>query len=168
MECFYGEQRFWHLHFFVTPMTLWLNVAWVVRWTLWFFLKVVVLSAFYICFGVVLFWLLYNSNGALGQVSIFPGLATDIQYIRNSLAYVWLVDKSYIILLSGFILWFYKILCSHWVSRLVLFSSVIYIKGNQIFWKKTFDAPSAGWDENHGHEDVHEEHGHDDNHGSHH
>ena len=155
--------------FFITPMTLWLNVAGVVRGTLWFFLKVVFLSAFFVCFGVVLFWLLYNSSGALGQVTIFPGLATDIPYIKNSLAYTWLVDKSYIILLSGFVLGFYKILFSHWISRVVLFSSVIYVKWNQIFWKKTFDnLPEGGW-ESHGHdESTHEDHGHDDHHSAHH
>jgi hypothetical protein len=97
------------------------NVAGVVRGTFWFFLKVVILSAFYISFGIVLLSLLYSSVGIFGQVTIFPGLSLDEPYIKNSLAYTWLIDKSYIIILSGFLLSFYKILCSHWISRIVLF-----------------------------------------------
>lgn len=107
--------------FFITPMTLGLNVSGVIRGTFWFFLKVLVLSAFFVCFGVVLFSMLYATQGVFGQVSILPGTALDIPYLKNSFLYTWISDKTYSLLIIGFILGFYKIIFSHWVSRIVLF-----------------------------------------------
>lgn len=149
--------------FFITPMTLWLNVAGVIRGTFWFFLKVLLLSAFFICFGVVLFSMLYGAPGVFGQVNIFPGNALDIPYLKNSFMYAWISNKSYTILILAFLLGFYKILFSHWVSRIVLFGGVVYLKGNQIFWKRELDVmPDViGHSDDHG---WHEESSHDDHH----
>lgn len=119
--------------FFITPMTLGLNVSGVIRGTFWFFLKVLVLSAFFVCFGIVLFSMLYNTPGVFGQVNILPGAALEIPYLKTSILYTWMSDKAYTILILGFLLGFYKILFSHWVSRIVLFGGVVYMKGNQIF-----------------------------------
>jgi hypothetical protein len=155
--------------FFITPMTLGLNVAWVVRDTLWFFIKVIFLSAFFLSFGIVLFSILFSTQWALWAVTIFWGFSPDIPYIKNSIVYSWLTERSSIILLAWFALGFYKILFSHWISRIVLFWGIVYVKGNQIFGKKTFDAIPDGWvgdNDDHGGHDSHDSHG-DDHHGHH-
>jgi hypothetical protein len=46
--------------FFVSPITIGMNVSGVVRGTLVFFIKLIFLSAFCVCFMVVLFSLLYG------------------------------------------------------------------------------------------------------------
>lgn len=150
--------------FFVTPMTLGLNVSGVIRGTFWFFLKVVVLSAFFICFGAVLFSMLYTTPGVFGQVNVFAGTALDIPYIQSSVFYLWISDKAYIVLFIGFLLGSYKILFSHWVSRIVLFGGVVYMKSNQMFGKKELDIMPESLSEDHGGHDTwhdpHDEHGH--------
>ena len=152
--------------FFVTPMTLGLNVSGVVRGTFWFFLKVVVLSAFFICFGVVLFSMLYTTPGVFGQVNVFAGTALDIPYINTSIFYKWIADRAYIILFMGFLLGSYKILFSHWVSRIVLFGGVVYMKSNQMFGKRELDMmpDSLSHSDDHGDHDAghdsHDGHGH--------
>ncbi len=149
--------------FFITPMTLGLNVSGVIRGTFWFFLKVLVLSAFFVCFGIVLFSMLYNTPGVFGQVNILPGAALEIPYLKTSILYTWMSDKAYTILILGFLLGFYKILFSHWVSRIVLFGGVVYMKGNQIFWKKELDVMPEGLShhDDHWHEDAwHDSHEH--------
>lgn len=144
--------------FFVTPMTLGLNVAWVVRDTLWFFVKVLILSAFFVIFGIVLFRLLFAVDGILWQTVILKWFTDNLPYIKNSIIYGWVTDKSYFILLFWFLLGFYKILFSHWISRIVLFGGIVYAKGNQIFWKKTFDVEPELTPTSHDSEEHHDDH----------
>ena len=65
--------------------------------------------------------MLYTTPGVFGQVNLLPGAALDIAYIKSSVIYAWIVNKSYLILIIAFILGAYKILFSHWVSHIVLF-----------------------------------------------
>lgn len=147
------------LLFFITPMTLGLNVSWVVRGTFWFFLKTIVLSGVFICFGTVLFSLLSNGSGIFGEVTLLPKPLKDIPYFQNSLFYSWISGKYLLVLLLGFLLWIYKIIFSHWVSRIVLVGGVIYMKGNEIFGKKNLDSviPGDMWHDEH--HDDHSDHG---------
>ncbi len=161
----FGTKILTVLLFFSTPMTLGLNVSGVIRGTFWFFLKVILLSAFFVCFGIVLFSILYTTPWVLGQVNIFSWAALDIPYIKSSVMYAWIADKAYIILGIWFLLCAYKILFSHWVTRIVLFWGIVYMKWNQMFGKKEMDVmPDALT-----HSDAHDEndsghHGHDDHH----
>lgn len=148
--------------FFVTPMTLGLNVAWVVRDTLWFFIKVILLSAFFVIFWVAVVDLLFSAKGVVGEIIVIPGFSLSVPYIKNSIVYGWISDKSYIIILAWFILGFYKILFSHWISRIALFGGIVYAKGNDIFGKRTFDIPphedhDSASDMSH---EAHDGHGH--------
>ena len=127
------------LLFFVTPMTLWLNVSWVVRGTVWFFLKTILLSAVFICFGIVLFSLLSNGPWIFGEVSILPQPLRDIPYFQNSIVYPWITNKSLLIILIAFGLGLYKILFSHWLSRILLLGSMMYMKWGDMFRKKPLD-----------------------------
>ena len=151
--------------FFITPMTLGLNVSWVIRGTFWFFFKVIILSAFFVCLGTVLFSMLYTTPGVFGQVNLLPGAALDIAYIKSSVIYAWIVNKSYLILIIAFILGAYKILFSHWVSHIVLFGWVVYMKGNQVFWKKALDVMPESIVHTDDHGELSGDHGgHDDHH----
>ncbi len=142
------------LLFFVTPMTLGLNVSWVVRGTFWFFLKTIILSAVFVCFGIILFSLLSNGSGIFGEVTLLPKPIKDIPYFQNSVFYTWISSKYVIVLLVAFLLWIYKILFSHWMSRIALVWGVIYMKGNEIFGKRNLDSiiPGDMW-----HDEHHEE-----------
>ncbi len=143
------------LLFFITPMTLWLNVSWVVRGTVWFFLKTIVLSALFICVGIVLFSLLSTGPWVFWEVTILPKALKDIPYFQKSFLYSWITNKSSLVLLWAFILGFYKIIFSHWVNSIFLFWGIAYMKWSSIFSKKPLDMiiPS----------DTSHDEGHDDN-----
>ncbi len=144
------------LLFFVTPMTLGLNVSGVVRGTFIFFLKTIVLSAFFICFGIVLFSLLSNGSWIFGEVTILPKPLKEVPYFQNSIAYLWIAERQFIILLIAFSLALYKILFSHWISRMMFIGWLLYAKSNEIFGKKNLDSivPIDLWVDEH-----HDDHG---------
>jgi len=125
--------------FFITPITLGLNVSGVVRGTLWFFLKTIILSTIFIVFGVVLFLILSGTSGAFGEVELFPASIRDISYFQNSQFLLWMTDKTAIVLLLSFMLAFYKIIFSHWVSRLLFIGWLMYARSNEMFSKKNLD-----------------------------
>jgi hypothetical protein len=137
--------------FFVTPMTLGLNVSGVIRGTFWFFLKMIILSAFFICFGIVLFSLLSNGSWIFGEVAILPKPLKEVPYFQNSIAYLWIAERQFIILLLAFSLSLYKILFSHWISRMVFIGWLLYSKSNEIFGKKNLDSvvPELWLDDHH-------------------
>lgn len=142
--------------FFVTPITLGLNVSGVVRGTLWFFLKTIVLSIFFICFGVILFSLLSTSGeGIFWEVVLFPKSLAEMPYFQNSQFFTWIVDKSAIIILWAFVLALYKIIFSHWVSRLLFIGGVLYIKSNEIFAKKKLDSVMPEMEHSEHDENIH-------------
>jgi len=125
--------------FFVTPMTLGLNVSGVPRGTVLFFLKTSILSAVFISFWIVLFSLLSLGSWVFWEVALIPTPLRNTPYFQNSFLYSWFTDKSLFIILIAFILCFYKIIFSHWMSRLFLVWGVVYLKWNEIFWKKSLD-----------------------------
>ncbi len=149
------------LLFFVTPMTLGLNVSGVVRGTFVFFLKTIVLSAFFICFGIVLFSLLSNGSWIFGEVTILPKPLKEVPYFQNSIAYLWIAERQFIILLIAFSLALYKILFSHWISRMVIIGGLLYAKSNGIFGKRNLDSivPIDLWADE-GHDDHGDPHHH--------
>lgn len=143
--------------FFVTPITLWLNVSGVVRGTFWFFFKTIVLSAFFVCFGVVLISLLSNRTGIFGDVTLIPQPLSQYVYFQNSQFFIWLTTKAEVVLLLSFLLAFYKIIFSHWISRMLLVGGLVYAKSNEMFARKNLDSIVP-------HEMSHDEHGHADEH----
>lgn len=52
----------------------------------------------------------------------------DVPYFQNSIFYTWISGKTLLVLLIAFLLGVYKILFSHWVSRIMLVGGVIYMK----------------------------------------
>lgn len=147
------------LLFFVTPATLWLNVSGVVRGTFWFFLKTIILSVIFVCFGVVLFSLLSSGTGVFWEVTLMPKPLSSYVYFQNSRFFSWMADKTAVVLLGAFLLAFYKIIFSHWISRMLLLGSAMYAKSNDLFSKKSLDSviPGEGMihDDDHGHSDHH-------------
>lgn len=144
--------------FFVTPITLWLNVSGVVRGTFWFFLKTIVLSAFFVCFGVVLFSLLSNTVGVFGDVTLMPRPLSEYVYFQNSVFFLWLTGKTAPVVLFSFLLAFYKIIFSHWISRMLLIGGIVYAKSNGMFAKKSLDTViphDMSHDDDHGGGDEH-------------
>jgi hypothetical protein len=143
--------------FFVTPITLGLNVSGVVRGTFWFFFKTIVLSAFFVSFGAVLFSLLSNGAGVFGEVTLLPRPLTEYVYFQNSQFFTWLAGKTAAVLLFSFLLAFYKIIFSHWISRMFLVGGLLYAKSNDLFTKKSLDSVIP-------HEMSHDDGGHSDDH----
>jgi hypothetical protein len=144
--------------FFVTPATLWLNVSGVVRGTFWFFFKTIVLSAFFVCFGVVLFSLLSNSAGVFGDVTIMPRPLNEYAYFQNSAFFTWLSGRTVAIIFFSFLLAFYKIIFSHWISRMLVIGGMLYVKSNDMFTKKNLDSVIShdmSHDDGHGADEHH-------------
>lgn len=124
------------LLFFVSPMTIGINVSGVVRGTLVFFLKLFFLSAFCVSFMVVLFSFLYGGDNLFGQVALLPGSLQENVFLQKSFLYTHIRTYSHVILLTAFIFSFYKIIFSHWISSIMLAFWAMYVKGNQVFGKK--------------------------------
>ena len=129
----------------------------VVRGTFWFFFKTIVLSAFFVCFGVVLISLLSNRTGIFGDVTLIPQPLSQYVYFQNSQFFIWLTTKAEVVLLLSFLLAFYKIIFSHWISRMLLVGGLVYAKSNEMFARKNLDSIVP-------HEMSHDEHGHADEH----
>ncbi len=111
--------------FLFSPLTMGINVTGAVRGTFWFCLKVFVLSAFYIIFGIVLFSLLSTSSGIFGQVGLIPNEFLESAYFKNSWFLPLIADRSVLILIGAFLLVLYKVLFSHWISRVMLVGGVL-------------------------------------------
>ncbi len=126
--------------FFVTPVTLWLNVSGVIRGTFWFFFKTIVLSAFFVSFWAVLFALLSNNSGVFGDVVLIPKPLNEYIYFQNSQFFAWLTAKTNVVIIISFLLAFYKIIFSHWISRMLLIGGLVYAKSNEMFSKKSLDS----------------------------
>lgn len=146
------------LLFFITPATLWLNVSGVVRGTFWFFLKTIILSVIFVLFGTALFSILSAGIWVFGEVAIIPNPLGSYLYFQNSQFFSWMSDKTIVILLAASMLSFYKIIFSHWISRMLLLGSLIYAKSHDMFKRKNYDSVAPidvmshddmHWDENH-------------------
>lgn len=125
--------------YFFTPFSIGLNVGWVVRGTFWYFLKLIFLSLFYVAFGVVISWFVTEWGVVFGQSPLWTSSYATTPFFTLAPIYQWLIRHSYSILFVAFLLGVYKILFSHWVWRIALFWSLLYVQGNRIFGKKDFD-----------------------------
>ncbi len=125
--------------YIATPLTLGVNVIGVVRWTFFFFIKVFILSAFFVIFGTALFLSLYSLDGPFAIAAILPGDPRQILYLKNSSIASFIFTYQHLILFAGFLLAFYKILFSHWLTKILLVFSLVYVKANEIFGKKHFE-----------------------------
>lgn len=143
--------------FFVSPITIGMNVSGVVRGTLVFFIKLIFLSAFCVCFMVVLFSLLYGWESLFWQVALLPGTLIANSFLQTSFLYTRIAKYSHIIILLAFVFSFYKILFSHWVSSLMIAFGAVYMKWNEVFGKRNLDTISGGHDasESDGGHDIH-------------
>lgn len=146
------------LLFFITPATLWLNVSGVVRGTFWFFLKTMILSLIFVFFGAALFSILSAGDGVFGEVSVIPQPLGSYLYFQNSQFYSWMSDKTAVVLLGASVLAFYKIIFSHWISRMLLLGSLLYAKSSDMFRRKNLDSVTSTDSMSHG--EIHGEEGH--------
>jgi hypothetical protein len=86
---------------------------------------------------------------------LFSKTFLQTPFFTNARLYLWIMERAHLILAGGFLLSLYKILFSHWITKLSLLLGVIYVKWDEIFGKKTFNQspiPLAG-DDGEGHDD---------------
>lgn len=141
--------------FFFAPISVGIHAGGMIRGSLWFLLKILVLSGFFVLFGVVLF---SAASGRFAFMSVEPLYSqTFLQtpFFTNAKLYNWIIDRAYFIILAGSCLAFYKILFSHWITKLTFFLGALYVKWDEIFGKKTFDQSSVPFtgDDGGGHDD---------------
>lgn len=142
--------------FFFAPISLWIHAGGVMRGSLWFLLKIGILSVFFVLFGVVLFWVVAGKFAFITQAPLFSQSIFQDPFFTNSLLYNWIVDRAYLIIFVGFMLAFYKIVLSHWMIQIGLLLAALYVKWDEIFGKKTFDYSPAVWaEESHSWHDEH-------------
>ncbi len=158
------EQRYfllWWSHFmmiflfFFAPISVGIHAGVMVRWSLWFLLKIVILSAFFVLFWVVILALASGISPLMTEAPLFSKTFLQTPFFTNARLYLWIMERAHLIILGGVILSLYKILLSHWVTKLTFFLGVLYVKWDEIFGKKTFDQspiPFVG-DETSAHDD---------------
>ncbi len=125
--------------FFFAPISVGIHAGGMIRWSLWFLLKILILSAFFVLFGVVLLSSASGELAFMSQSPLYSQTFLQTPFFTNARLYTWIMDRAYIIILIGSLLAFYKILLSHWVTKLTFLLGAIYMKWDEIFGKKTFD-----------------------------
>ncbi len=142
--------------FFFAPMSMGIHAGWVIRWSLWFIFKILILSAFFVLFGVVLVSAVSGRFTFMNQAPLFSQTIFQNPFFTSSYLYNWIIERTYWIVLVTFTLAFYKIIFSHWVTKMGLLLGAMYVKWDEIFGKKTFDQGpiSLSGDDTHGH-DIH-------------
>ncbi len=141
--------------FFFAPISVGIHAGGMIRGSLWFLLKILILSAFFVLFGVVLLSAASGRFSFMSQAPLFSQTFLQTPFFTNARLYTWIIDRAYLIMLVGSLLAFYKILFSHWITKLSFFLGALYVKWDEIFGKKTFDQwaiPFAG-DDAAGHDD---------------
>jgi len=138
--------------FFFAPISVGIHAGGMIRGSLWFLLKILILSAFFVLFGVVLLTSVSGKLAFMSQSPLYSQTFLQTPFFTNARLYTWIMDRAYIIILIGSLLAFYKILLSHWVTKLTFLLGAIYMKWDEIFGKKTFDQwalPFEGDDTSH-------------------
>lgn len=125
--------------FFFAPISVGIHAGGMIRWSLWFLVKILVLSAFFVLFGSVLLTAVSGKLAFMNQSPLYSQSFLQTPFFANAKLYIWIIDRSYLIILVGSLLAFYKILLSHWITKLTFFLGAIYMKWDDIFGKKTFD-----------------------------
>jgi len=141
--------------FFFAPISVGIHAGGMIRGSLWFLVKILVLSAFFVLFGVVLLSAASGRFSFMSQSPLFDQTFLQTSFFTWARLYTWIIERAYVIVLSWFLLAFYKILLSHWITKLTFFLGALYIKWDEIFGKKTFDQspiPFVG-DDGAGHDD---------------
>ncbi len=151
--------------FFFAPISVGIHAGGMIRGSLWFLLKILVLSAFFVLFGVVLLSAVSGRFSFMSQSPLFSQTFLQIPFFTNARIYTWIIERAYIVVLAWSLLAFYKILFSHWITKLTFFLGALYVKWDEIFGKKTFDQstmPFTGDDtsahDDHGGGDAHSWH----------
>lgn len=151
--------------FFFAPISVGIHAGGMIRGSLWFLLKILVLSAFFVLFGVVLLSAASGRFAFMSQAPLFSQTFLQTPFFTNARIYTWIIERAYFIVMVGSLLAFYKILLSHWITKLTFFLGALYVKWDEIFGKKTFDQsamPFTGDDvwghDDHGGGDAHSWH----------
>jgi len=158
------EQRYfllWWSHFlmiflfFFTPISVGIHSWVIVRGSLWFLLKILLLSAFFVIFWVVI--IVYSSgiSPLMPEGGLFSRVYLQTPFFTNAKIYLWIMERAHLIILGAVALSLYKILISHWITKITFLLSVVYAKWDEIFGKKTFDqtTSSSAWDDISSHDD---------------
>lgn len=125
--------------FFFAPISMGIHAGGVIRWSLWFIFKILVLSAFFVLFGVVLVSAVSGRFIFMNQAPLFSQTIFQNPFFTSSYLYNWIIERAYWVVLVTFALAFYKIIFSHWVTKMGLLLGAMYVKWDEIFGKKTFD-----------------------------
>lgn len=151
--------------FFFAPISLGIHAGVMVRGSLWFLLKIVILSAFFVVFWVVILVLASGISPLMIEAPLYSKTFLQTPFFTNARLYLWIMERAHLIILGGVLLSLYKILLSHWMTKLTFFLGALYVKWDEIFGKKTFEQwaiPSAGddvwWHDDHGGGDAHSWH----------
>lgn len=134
--------------YFFAPISMGIHAGGVVRGSLWFLFKIVVLSWFFVLFGVVLLSAVSGKFIFMNQSPLYSQALLQTAFFNQSNIYLWIIDRSYSILLVGFLLAFYKIIFSHWVTRIIFILGALYVQWDALFGKKIFDSTDSSdpWD----------------------
>ncbi|MFA6079985.1 MAG: hypothetical protein WC753_00700 [Candidatus Gracilibacteria bacterium] len=151
--------------FFFSPISVGIHARGMVRGSLWFVSKIIILSACFVLFGVALLSLSSGILPIMRDAPLYSRTFLQTPFFTNAQIYLWIMDRAYSILLIGFFFAFYKIIFSHWLTKLGFFLGALYSKGNEIFGKRNFDQGSLSSDsdgsqgsENHTEGDAHSGH----------
>lgn len=125
--------------FFFAPLSVGINSHGMVRGSLWFVSKILVLSACFIVFGVVILSLASGILPLMSESPLYSKTFLQTPFFTNARMYGWIMDRAYSIILIGFLFAFYKILLSHWLTKLTFLLGTLYVKWDEIFGKRNFD-----------------------------
>ncbi len=114
--------------FFFAPMSVGINSQGMVRGSLWFLSKIIILSACFVLFGVVILSLASGILPLMSESPLYSKTFLQTPFFTNARMYVWIMDRAYSIILIGFLFAFYKILLSHWLTKLTFLLGTLYVK----------------------------------------
>jgi hypothetical protein len=114
--------------FFFAPISVGIHAGGMVRGSLWFLLKILILSAFFVLFGVVLVSAASGRFSFMSQSPLFSQTFLQTPFFTGARLYTWIIERAYIIVFAASLLAFYKILFSHWITKLTFFLGALYVK----------------------------------------
>lgn len=151
--------------FFFAPISVGIHARGMVRGSLWFISKIIILSACFVLFGVALLSLSSGILPIMRDAPLYSKTFLQTPFFTNAQIYIWIMERAYSIIFIGFLFAFYKIILSHWLTKLGFFLGALYIKWDEIFGKRNFDqwtlsSASDGpqWPDDHSEGEIHSWH----------
>jgi hypothetical protein len=114
--------------FVFAPISVGIHSGGIVRGSFWFLLKILILSAFFVLFGVVLISAASGRFSFMSQSPLFSQTFLQTPFFTGARLYTWIIERAYLIIFAGSFLAFYKILFSHWMTKFTFFLGALYVK----------------------------------------